>query len=81
MNRDRVLAHLRRVEKLTDPPPLLSLVILANGAGLMVAHPMFKQDDPEQREAAVRLVRAQLREVSAHFELVAEQLIQAGVPR
>jgi len=88
MDRDRVDKHLHGIEALlTDPPPLLSLVILANGSGLMAAHPMFMQGNRERQEAAVRLIRSQLREVTAHFELLAENLIQAsvqdrdGVPR
>ena len=79
MNRDRVMAQLRNLERLMDdPPPLLSLVIVANGTGVMVAHPMLTtaQKDNEEYEAALRLVRAQLVDVAAHFERLIDECIR-----
>lgn len=81
MDRDRVEAHLRNLERLIDdPPPLLTLVVRANGTGVMVAHPMLlnAQATPEQAEAALRLVRVQLVEVAGHLEVLIERNIRAA---
>jgi predicted ArsR family transcriptional regulator len=83
MNRDRVEAQLRNLERLLpDRPPLLSLVILDDGAVVMVAHPMLKvaEQSPELCEVALRLLRVRLVEISVHFEQLIQQTIRADVP-
>jgi hypothetical protein len=85
MDRARVTAQLRNLERLIDNPmPLLSLVILESGPGVIVTHPTFRaaQDDPEQREAALRLVREELLDVVAYFQSLIDQSVRASaVPR
>jgi hypothetical protein len=87
MDRARVQAQLRNVERLidvNDAQPLLSLVVLESGPGVMVAHPTFRaaQDDPEEREAALRLVHAELLDIAAYFQGLIDQSIRASaVPR
>jgi hypothetical protein len=82
VRRQRVEAQLRNLERLIDdPPPLLSLVILANGAGIAVAHPMLQAADHgtlEEREAALRLVRAFLVELGATIDERLDQIIRAS---
>jgi hypothetical protein len=84
MDRKRVEAHLHDLERLIDdPPPLLSLVILENGRGLMVAHPLLidATATPEQYAAALGLIRAQLLDLARHFEQQIERSKQFSEPR
>lgn len=70
VDRERVDAHLRGLEELIDdPPPLLSLIILANGRGLMYSHPLLldAQRSPDRCAASLRLIHAQLDHLAAHF--------------
>jgi hypothetical protein len=83
MNRDRVVAQLRNVERLiddSDPQPLLSLVILEYGTGVIVAHPVLStaHKDAEEYEAALRLVRTELIDVAAHFERLIDESIRVS---
>jgi hypothetical protein len=84
MDRKQIEAHLHKLEQLVDdPPPLLSLVILANGRGLMVAHPMLidATATPEQYESALHLLRAQLLALAEHFQQQIDRSNRAGEPR
>jgi hypothetical protein len=85
VNRARVEAQLRNLEGLLhEPRPLLSLVILEYGPGVMVAHPRLDaaQNNPEQAEAALRLIRAELVDLAAYFDREIERVIRASaVPR
>jgi intracellular sulfur oxidation DsrE/DsrF family protein len=81
MNRDRVEAQLRNIERLTDVdnPPLLSLVVVANGDGVAVVHPLLKSvisETPEQVEAALRLVRTFLVKIKAVVDEDIEMIIR-----
>lgn len=62
MDRERVEQELRELQEWIDePPPLLTLVVLANGAGLAYPYPLFDdagEGDLEQRRAVLALVRA-----------------------
>jgi len=82
MDRAHVSQHLRDLEPLLDDlPPLLSLVILANGSGLAVAHPMLESAHRgtfAEQEAALRLVRACLVDLAANFEARIELIIRAS---
>jgi hypothetical protein len=82
MNRKRVEAQLRNLERLIqDPPPLLSLVILANGDGVAYAHPLMAaagQGTLEQREAALRLVRAFLVDLGARVDERIDEIIRVS---
>jgi len=82
MNRDRVAAHLRTLDRLIDdPPPLVTIVVLANGAGLRFKHPMLlaaEKSSLEEAEAAMQLVRAQLAEVVAHLDERIDEIIRAS---
>ena len=81
MNRARVEAQLRNLERLIDDPrPLLSLVILENGTGIAYAHPLLRNASLTlgQREAALRLVRAQLIDLTAQIDHSIEQIIRAS---
>jgi hypothetical protein len=81
MNRDRVEAQLRNLERLIDdPPPLMSLVILANGDGQAYAHPMLQAAGRtlEEREAALRLVKVSLVALVAGIDAQVEALIRAS---
>jgi hypothetical protein len=66
MDRDRVEQKFRDLEEsLTDPPPLLALVVLANGRGLAYPYPLFDDagEGPlEHRTAALTMTRAFLAE-------------------
>jgi hypothetical protein len=72
MNRDRVETELRELaEWLDDPPPLLTLVVLANGRGLAYPYPLFDDagEGPlEQRVAALSIVRSFLVEFVARLD-------------
>jgi hypothetical protein len=62
MDRDRVEQKFRALEEsLSDPPPLLAIVVLANGRGLAYPYPMFDEagEGPiERRTAALTMTRA-----------------------
>jgi hypothetical protein len=62
MDRVRIEREMRELQDLIDdPPPLLTVVILANGSGLAYPYPLFDQageDDLEHRRAVLQLVRA-----------------------
>lgn len=62
MDLDRIEQELRQLEEwVNDPPPLLTLVILANGRGLAYSHPLFDdagEGDLERRREVLSLVRA-----------------------
>lgn len=62
IDRERIERELRQLEaSIDDPPPLLTLVILANGRGLAYPYPLFDEageGDLERRQAVLRLVRA-----------------------
>jgi hypothetical protein len=62
MDRDRVEEKFRALEEsLSDPPPLLALVVLANGRGLAYPYPLFDDagEGPiQQRLAALTMTRA-----------------------
>jgi len=85
VNRARVEAQLRNLERLIDdPPPLLSLVILGNGTGIAYPHPLLQSADHgtlEQREAAARLVRTFLVDLAAEVDERIEQIIRASVTK
>ena len=84
MKRERVEAQLRNLERLIDdPPPLLSLVIVANGTGILVAHPMFMPDGRtlEEHEAALRLVHTALVGIAANFEQEIDRVVRASAKR
>jgi len=82
MNRARVEAQLRNLDRLIDdPPPLLSMVILANGSGVAVAHPLLQaaaRGPLEQREAALRLLRTLLVDLTAKIDERIEEIIRAS---
>jgi hypothetical protein len=84
MDRVRVEQELRELQEwLDDPPPLLTLVVLANGRGLAYPYPMFDdagQGPLEQRHAALSIVRAFLVEFVARLDthLIAIERTQRG---
>jgi hypothetical protein len=73
MNRERIEQELRAVEQWLDGdnPPLLTLVVLANGRGLAYPYPLLDavgSGTLEQRHAALTLVRSFIREFDARLE-------------
>ncbi len=55
MDRDAVDAHLRGLDALVgEPPPMLTLVVLANGSGIAFGHDWLtgSLDDPQRLEEA-----------------------------
>jgi hypothetical protein len=62
MDRDRVEQEFRALEEsLDDPPPLLAIVVLANGRGLAYPYPLFDEAGAgpiEARTAALTMTRA-----------------------
>jgi hypothetical protein len=72
MDSERVEQELRELQQwLDDPPPLLTLVVLANGRGLAYPYPLF--DDAgvgplEHRIAALSVVRAFMVEFVARLD-------------
>jgi hypothetical protein len=77
-----VAAHFRTLDRLIDDPPaLLTIVVLANGAGLRFKHPMLlgaEKSSLEDAEAAMQLVRAQLVEVVAHIDERLDEIVRAS---
>jgi hypothetical protein len=83
MNRDRVEAQLRNLDRLIDDYPLalLSLVLLEDGTGLRFKHPRLlaaENGSLEEAEAAMRLIRAQLLAVVAHLDASIDEVIRAS---
>jgi hypothetical protein len=83
MNLKQVFAQLRNLEPMIPGPPhpLLSLVILSNGAGVHYAHPHLLAAESgtlEQREAALRLVRAFLVQLSARVDERIDEMVRAS---
>lgn len=62
MDLERIEQELRELEEwVDDPPPLITLVVLANGRGLAYPYPLFDQDGTgplEHRHAVLTLIRA-----------------------
>jgi hypothetical protein len=86
MNRERIEQELYEVAQWLDHdnPPLLTLVILANGRGLAYPYPLLDNADKgtlEQRHAAVTLVRAFLRDFDAGLEEKLRQIVDATTTR
>lgn len=81
MNRERIEEELRELQQwIDDPPPLLTLVVLANGRGLAYPYPLLEvagQGNLEQRHAALTLVRAFLRDFDAQLTEKLEQIVRA----
>jgi hypothetical protein len=83
MDRERVEQELRELQEwLDDPPPLLTLVVLANGRGLAYPYPLFDEageGPPERRHAALAIVRAFMWEFVARLDtqLIAIERSQA----
>ena len=62
MDLERIEAELRELgEQIADPPPLLTVVLLANGRGLAYRYPLWEEADEgtlEQRHAVLTTARA-----------------------
>lgn len=86
MNRERIEQELDEVAQWLDHdnPPLLTLVILANGRGLAYPYPLLEgagNGSIEQRHAALTLVRAFLRDFDAQLEAKLEEIVRATITR
>lgn len=74
MNRDRVDAQLANLERLMedgDPPPLLSLVVLANGLGLAHQHTLMRKVEAsslDELEGALRIAQVCLADFVERIE-------------
>lgn len=84
MDRERIERELRDVAQWmdNDNPPLLTLVILANGRGLAYPYPLLDNaghGSLEQRHAALSLVRAFLREFDASLEEKLQAITRATI--
>jgi hypothetical protein len=84
MDRERIEHELDVVAQWLDHdnPPLLTLVILANGRGLAYPYPLFDllgEGTLEQRHAALTLVRAFLRDFDASLEEKLSAILRAQV--
>ena len=86
MNRERIEQELRDVEQWldNDNPPLLTLVVLANGRGLAYPYPLLENaghGSLEERHAALTLVRAFLREFDASLDEKLQAIVRATITR
>ena len=84
MDRERIQQELRDLEQWLDHdnPPLLTLLVLANGRGLAYPHPLLESAEHgslEQRHAALTLVRAFLRDFDAKLEEKLEEIVNATI--
>lgn len=72
MDRDRVDAQLRNLERLVDdPPPLLTLVVLANGLGLAHSHTLMRKVEAgtlDELVGALRLIQVCLDDFLENLE-------------